>query len=135
MHIDDHHSAEDCALTIGSCIDQALDNRAGITRFGFAFAPLDESLARAVIDFSGRPCAVTNLSLERETIGGLATENIAHVIHSIAMTAKASIHVDVIRGENDHHKAEAAFKALAIALKQAISKTSDNSIPSTKGVL
>jgi imidazoleglycerol-phosphate dehydratase len=135
LQIDDHHSAEDCALAIGSAVHQALGDRVGIQRFGSAYAPLDEALARAVVDFSGRPYAVADLSLEREMLGDLATENIPHIIQSFASAAKATIHVDVLRGSNDHHKAEAAFKALALALRQAVAFTGANDIPSTKGVL
>ncbi len=132
--IDDHHTVEDCALVLGSAIDQALGDRVGIARFGCAYAPLDESLARAVIDFSGRPCAVISLALVRDQIGQVACENITHFFVSFAMTARAALHVDVIRGENDHHKSEASFKALALALKSAVRITGD-CIPSTKGVL
>ena len=132
---DDHHTAEDCALALGSALDQALGERAGIARFGHAYAPLDEALARAVVDLSGRPCAVAELGLRREALGDLACENIPHVIRSLATTARAAIHLDVLRGENDHHRAEAAFKALALALRSAASLTGEADAPSTKGVL
>ncbi|MBI5525036.1 MAG: imidazoleglycerol-phosphate dehydratase HisB [Deltaproteobacteria bacterium] len=133
--VDDHHSAEDCALTLGAAIDKALGERRGIARFGHAYAPLDEALARAVVDLSGRPCAVVDLGLSRFDIGGLACENIAHVIRSLALSARATIHVEVLRGENDHHRAEAAFKALALALGQAVAPDGSNGVPSTKGTL
>ncbi|MEK6703323.1 MAG: imidazoleglycerol-phosphate dehydratase, partial [Planctomycetota bacterium] len=84
LHIDDHHTAEDCALALGQAIDQALGDRRGIARYGFAYAPLDESLARAVLDFSGRPCSVANLMLTREKVGELAVENVPHVFRSLA---------------------------------------------------
>ena len=135
LHIDDHHSAEDCALALGSALDQALGDRRGIARFGFAYAPLDESLARVVIDLSGRPTAVVNLMLVREKVGELAAENAGHVFRSLATNLRATLHVDVLRGENDHHKAEAAFKALALALKQAVTRTGSGEVPSTKGSL
>jgi imidazoleglycerol phosphate dehydratase HisB len=145
LHIDDHHTAEDCALALASAIDAALADRRGIIRFGYAYAPLDESLARAVIDLSGRACAVVNLDLKREFLGpadaqgpargAIACENLSHVIHSLAANLRAAIHVDVLRGQNDHHKAEAAFKALALALKQAVARTGSSDIPSTKGAL
>jgi imidazoleglycerol-phosphate dehydratase len=115
LEVDDHHTAEDCALAIG--------------------APLDEALARAVVDLSGRSTAVVNLDLEKVRLGNLSAENASHVIVSIAMAARATIHVDVLRGDNDHHKAEAAFKALALALKQAGAKSGSGEVPSTKGVL
>lgn len=135
LHIDDHHSAEDCALALGMAIDQALADRRGVTRFGSAFAPLDEALARAVVDLSGRPFALVNLGLRREALGDLAAENASHVLHSLAMASRSTIHLDVLRGQNDHHRAEAAFKALALALRQAIAYRGDEQVPSTKGVL
>jgi imidazoleglycerol phosphate dehydratase HisB len=135
LHIDDHHTAEDCALTLGQALDQALASRLGITRFASAYAPLDESLARAVLDLSGRPLAVVNLMLLRDSIGTLATENIPHFFRSLATTLRATLHLDILRGENDHHKAEAAFKAFALALKQAVTRTNSTDVPSTKGSL
>jgi imidazoleglycerol phosphate dehydratase HisB len=134
LHIDDHHTAEDCAIVLGKALDAALADRRGIARFGFAYAPLDESLARAVVDLSGRASAVVQLDLRRPMLGSLACENISHFVHTLAFNARATIHLDVLRGENDHHKAEAALKALALALRQAIAIEGD-SIPSTKGVL
>lgn len=133
--VDDHHTAEDCALALGAAIDKALGERRGFARFGSAYAPLDESLARAVVDISGRPCAVVELGLTRESIGTLACENITHFFVSLATTLRAAIHVDVLRGGNDHHRAEAAFKALALALRDALARTEDTTVPSTKGVL
>lgn len=135
LHIDDHHTAEDCGLVFGEALLAALGERKGIQRFGSAYAPLDEALARTVIDLSGRPYAFVALDLKREALGGLACENIPHVLHSIAMKAQMTLHVDLIRGENDHHKAEAAFKSFALALRQAIALDGTNDIPSTKGVL
>jgi len=132
--VDDHHTAEDCALAVGAAIDQALGDRDGIARFGWAFAPLDEALARAVVDLSGRPWPEIDLGLGREAIGGLACENMVHVLTSLAMSAKAAVHVDVLRGANDHHRAEAAFKALALALRQA-TVPAGSGVPSTKGSL
>ncbi len=135
LDIDDHHTAEDCGLAVGEAIDKALLDRRGISRFGYAYAPLDEALARAVIDLSGRPFAMIELGLNRETIGQIACENITHVLVSMAMRLKASLHVDVLRGENDHHRAEAAFKAVGLALGVAIAQTGRYDVPSTKGVL
>lgn len=135
LAVDDHHSAEDSALALGRAIDQALGDRAGIRRFGSAYAPLDEALARAVVDLSGRPFAVVDLGLGRDVIGGLACENVQHVLQSLATAARATVHVDVIRGENDHHRAEAAFKALALALREAVGRDGGEGVPSTKGVL
>ena len=133
--VDDHHTAEDCALALGQALDEALGERRAIRRFGHAFAPLDEALAQAVVDLSGRPFSVVDLELTREKLGDLACENIEHVVRSMAVTARACIHLDVLRGENNHHKAEAAFKALALALRQAVKSGSGDDVPSTKGSL
>ena len=135
LQVDDHHSAEDCAIALGQALKNALGERRGIRRFGSAYAPLDEALARAVVDLSGRPYASVDLCLVREKIGDLACENIPHVFQSLAMNLGAAVHVDVLKGENDHHKAEAAFKALALALRQAVAKDGSGEIRSTKGVL
>lgn len=135
LEVDDHHTAEDCALALGEALDQALDDRRGIVRFAHAYAPLDEALARVVVDLSGRPCAVVDLGLTREFLGGLSTENIGHVFTSLAMASRTALHVDVIRGDNDHHRAEAAFKAAALALRQAVARDGSDQVPSTKGVL
>ena len=135
LKTDDHHSVEDCALALGIAIDESLGDRSKIKRFGFAYVPLDESLARAVVDLSGRPSAHIDLNLTPRLIGNLATENITHFLHSLAMTGKMALHVDVIKGVNDHHKAEAAFKAVAIALRESSQVSTFSSIPSTKGTL
>ncbi len=129
-----HHTTEDVAIVLGQALDEALGDRAGIQRFGWAYAPLDEALVRAVVDLSGRPWPEVTLGLRRERIGTLPCEDIVHVLQSFAIAARMTLHVDVIRGDNDHHRSEAAFKACAIALRAAVS--SDGSgIPSTKGVL
>ena len=133
--IDDHHTAEDCALALGQALDEALGERRAIRRFGHASAPLDEALAQAVVDLSGRPFSVVDLELTREKLGDLACENIEHVVRSMAVTARACIHLDVVRGENNHLKAEAAFKALALALRQAVAIDTGDDVPSTKGSL
>jgi imidazoleglycerol phosphate dehydratase HisB len=134
LEVDDHHSAEDCALALGEALDRALGERAGIRRFGSAHAPLDEALARAVVDLSGRPWPEVHLGLTREALGNLACEDIQHVLVSFAMAARCALHVDVLRGANDHHRAEAAFKALALALREATAPTGGG-IASTKGSL
>ncbi len=135
LAVDDHHTAEDCALALGAALDRALGERRGIERFGWALAPLDEALARAVLDLSGRPFAAVRLELEREMLGALAGENVPHVLRSLATAARATLHVDVLRGENDHHRAEAAFKATALALRQAVSRSGFGDVPSLKGTL
>jgi imidazoleglycerol phosphate dehydratase HisB len=135
LDVDDHHTAEDCALAIGEALDTALGDRARIARFGWAFAPLDEALARAVVDLSGRPWAEIDLVLKRDSIGRLACENVEHVLTSLATAARCALHVDVLRGQNDHHRSEAAFKATALAVRQAVALTGRDDVPSTKGVL
>ena len=135
LHVDDHHVAEDCALVIGAALDDALGERRGIARFGEAHAPLDEALARAVVDLSGRPMPVIDLGLRREALGDLSTEMVTHVLKSLAVAGRMALHVDVLRGDNDHHRAEAAFKATALALRRAVARDGTDEIPSTKGVL
>ena len=135
LEIDDHHTVEDCALALGQALDQALGQRRGVARFGSAHAPLDEALARAVVDLSGRPYAVVDLALERDALGGLACENVAHFFTSFATAGRMALHVDVLRGANDHHRAEAAFKAAALALREAVRVDGPDEVPSTKGVL
>lgn len=137
LHVDDHHSAEDSALALGEALDRALGERRGVARFGWALAPLDEALARAVVDLSGRPFADITLDLhrDRQVIGGLACENIPHLLRSLATAARLTLHVDVLKGDNDHHKAEAAFKATALALRQAVALSGFDDVPSTKGTL
>jgi imidazoleglycerol-phosphate dehydratase len=135
LQVDDHHTAEDCGLALGEALDRALGERRGVNRFGWALAPLDEALARAVVDLSGRPFADIALDLQREAIGELACENIPHVLRSFATAARITLHVDVLKGENDHHRAEAAFKATALALRQAVAPSGFDDVPSTKGTL
>jgi imidazoleglycerol-phosphate dehydratase len=135
LHVDDHHTAEDCGIVVGQAIDKALGDRSGIRRFGYSYAPLDESLARAVIDISGRPYADVNLNLRRDKLGDLSSENVAHVLSSLATTTRITLHVDVLKGENDHHVAEASFKAVALALRDAVSRSGAQDVPSTKGVI
>ncbi|CAI2170708.1 2980_t:CDS:2 [Funneliformis geosporum] len=132
LHIDDHHSAEDTAIALGLAFKQALGEPRGIKRFGYAYAPLDEALSRAVVDISGRPFADINMELKREKIGELSTEMIPHVLSSFATSAGITLHVDVLKGKNDHHRAESAFKALAGALRQATERTGTDDVPSTK---
>lgn len=132
--VDDHHTVEDCSIVLGRTLDEALGDRAGIVRFGSAYAPLDESLSRVVVDLSGRPWPQVDLPFSRPMVGDVATENIIHFFRSFAMEARMALHVDLIRGDNDHHKAESAFKALALALREAVAFRGGD-VPSTKGSL
>jgi len=135
LWIDDHHTAEDSAIALGTAFKQALGEVRGIRRYGAGFAPLDEALSRAVIDICSRPYCVTDLGLKREKIGDLSTEMIPHIFYSFAVASGVTLHVDVLRGENDHHRSESAFKALALAIRQAIERTGGDDVPSTKGIL
>ncbi|CAK7263162.1 imidazoleglycerol-phosphate dehydratase [Sporothrix epigloea] len=137
LHIDDHHTAEDVCIALGYAFNQALGSAAGIARFGSAYAPLDEALSRAVVDISNRPYSVIELGLKREKIGDLSCEMIPHCLQSFAQGARITLHVDCLRGFNDHHRAESAFKALAVAIRLATSKVvgKEGEIPSTKGTL
>ena len=135
LEVDDHHTAEDTALALGQALRDALGDRAGVARYGAMYAPLDEALARAVVDLSGRPFARTALGLTRERLGTLACENIPHWLRSFAVAAGLTLHVDVLEGENDHHRAEAAFKATALALREAVARDGREVVPSTKGTL
>jgi imidazoleglycerol phosphate dehydratase HisB len=132
--VDDHHTVEDCAIVLGRALDQALGDRTGINRFGHSYAPLDESLTRAVVDLSGRPWPEISIPFRREKVGEVANENIVHFFRSLALETRMALHVDVIRGDNDHHMAESAFKAVALALRMAITP-SVGGLPSTKGIL
>jgi len=132
--VDDHHTVEDCAIATGRALDRALGDRAGVARFGHAYAPLDESLCRVVVDLSGRPWPEVNIPFRREMVGDVATENVIHWFRTFAMEARMALHVDLIRGDNDHHMAESAFKALARALRVALA-VEGSDVPSTKGSL
>ncbi|EON65946.1 imidazoleglycerol-phosphate dehydratase [Coniosporium apollinis CBS 100218] len=137
LHIDDHHTAEDTFIALGTAFKSALGSITGLARFGSAYCPLDEALSRAVVDLSNRPFSVINLGLRREKIGDLSTEMLPHCLQSFAQGAAITMHVDCVRGENDHHRAESAFKALAVALRQATTRVvgREGEVPSTKGVL
>ena len=132
---DDHHTVEDVALALGQALAEALGDRAGIERFGEASVPMDEAIARAVVDLSGRPYAVLDLRFGGDRIGELSTQMIPHALESFVRTSGVTLHLKA-RGRNDHHVAEAAFKALARALRTAIALDARRTgVPSTKGTL
>lgn len=138
--VDDHHTTEDTFLAIGSAFTQALGARQSLTRFGRGDAPLDEALSWAVIDLSSRPWAVIDLGFKREKIGDLSTEMITHGLQSFAQAAGVTLHVGCTYGDNDHHRAESAFKALAVAMRTACARrrggeVGAGDVVSTKGVL
>lgn len=129
---DAHHMAEDVAITLGRALDEALEDRSRITRYGQRLLPMDEALATCALDAGGRPCAVLDMPFPMGMLGGLATENILHFFRSLAMEARFTLHLSV-KGENTHHMAEAAFKALGMALREALAP--GEGVRSTKGVL
>jgi imidazoleglycerol-phosphate dehydratase len=131
-----HHSIEDLAIGLGEAFNKALGNREGITRFGYATVPMDDSIASAAVDLVKRPYAVINLKLKGKKIEDMATEDIVHFFETFATALSANTHVWTEYGGNDHHKAEAAIKALALSLKQAIAMDPRRKgIPSSKGVI
>lgn len=137
LHIDQHHTTEDSALALGEAISKALGERRGITRYGTAYAPMDEALTRCALDISGRPFLVWKLEFTQEKLGEWDTELVEHWFHSFAQTAGLTLHVENLYGRNNHHLVESAYKALARALRQAveIDPRKADAVPSTKGTL
>lgn len=137
LHIDAHHTVEDTALALGEAVARALGDRAGITRFGHAYAPMDETLTRVALDISGRPCLVWKVGFSQPRLGEMDTELIGHVFGSFAQAAGITLHAETLYGSNNHHIAESAFKALARALRMAVAldPRGAGAIPSTKGSL
>jgi imidazoleglycerol-phosphate dehydratase len=132
-----HHISEDIALVLGEALRKIVDKGKGIKRFGSAYVSMDESLARATVDLGGRPYTIRNLRLMQPEIEDLKTEDIEHFFDSLAQASKANLHLTVLYGSNEHHKIEAAIKALALALREAlqIDPRIGDQIPSAKGVL
>ncbi len=137
LHVDQHHTTEDCALALGQALSQALGNKAGIGRYGEAHSPMDETLARVTLDVSGRPFLVWKARFTQERLGGLDTELIEHWFHSLAQAAGLTLHVQVLYGLNNHHICEAIFKGFARALRQAVALDARRgaAVPSTKGII
>ena len=136
LHIDEHHTVEDVAIALGQALDEALGDRAGITRMADAFVTMDEALAHVVVDLSGRPYAVFEGAFVSPMIGQLATTLIPHALESLATHARMNLHTRVLYGRDDHHKAEAIFKALGRALDAATRiDPRRTGVPSTKGTL
>jgi len=137
LEIDPHHTVEDVALTLGACLDRALGERKGLVRMGHAYVPMDESLAFVAVDLSGRPCAVIDADWSVPTIGQMPTTLVPHFLESLAVTGRMNLHARVLYGRDDHHKAEALFKALGRALEMAVrvEPRRGGKVPSTKGVL
>ena len=136
LHVDDHHTVEDVAITLGQALAEALGDKAHITRYGHAYVPMDETLARAVVDLSGRIHAQVDVAFDREQVGDLSTEMMAHFWTSFAEHVRCNLHVTVLYGDNAHHKIEATFKAVARALRMAIRRDpAQDAVASTKGTL
>jgi len=136
LEIDDHHSVEDIAITLGQALVQALGDKAGINRYGEALVPMDEALCRSVIDLSGRFYLVYEVTVRRQMIGNFSVELAEHFWRSFAEAAKFNLHIDCLRGRNSHHILEGTFKASARALRQAVERNSRIvGVPSTKGSL
>ena len=137
LHIDFHHTTEDIGIALGECVTQALGNRAGITRYGSALAPMDEALTQVALDASNRPYLVWKVEFVRDKLGEMDTELFKEWFQAFAQGAGLTLHVECFYGDNNHHIVEAAFKALARALRQAIEidPRKEGEVPSTKGVL
>jgi len=137
LHIDFHHTTEDTGIVIGEAVNAALGDRAGITRYGSALVPLDEALTRVVVDCSNRPYLIWKVGFSRNKLGEMDTELFKEWFQGFAQAAGLTIHVENLYGENNHHIIESAYKGLARALRQAVSRDERSAgvIPSTKGVL
>lgn len=134
LEVDTHHTTEDIAIALGQAIREALGDKKGIERYGMCYLPMDETLARIVLDFSGRSCCVFRAEFTRDSLGSLAIEDIREFFMALSANAGLTLHAEVLYGSNDHHRAESLFKGLGRAVKSAISVTSDR-ILSTKGVI
>ncbi len=131
-----HHVAEDVGITLGECLGKALGDRKGINRFGSAIVPMDDSSASVNIDLAKRPYSVVNLKIEKDGVEDMVREDIEHFVRSLATALQSNIHINVQYGENDHHKTEAAFKALALSLRMAMKLDPQRmGTPSSKGMI
>ena len=137
LHVDQHHTTEDSAIAIGQAIAQALDDKAGIGRYGAAYSPMDEALARVALDISGRPYLIWHARFTQERLGEMDTELIEHWFHSIAQAAGITLHIELLYGENNHHICEGIYKGFARAMRQAVAldPRKGGAVPSTKGQL
>lgn len=136
LQVDAHHTIEDVAIVLGRALDQALNDRKGIQRMGSAFVPMDETLAFVAVDLSGRPYSVLHTGWHTAAVGQLPTAMVDHFMESLAVHARMNLHARLEYGSNDHHKAEALFKALGRALRQAVAHDPRREdVASTKGTL
>jgi imidazoleglycerol-phosphate dehydratase len=137
LHVDQHHTTEDSAIAIGQAISQALADKRGIVRYGSAYSPMDEALARVALDISGRPVLVWKMQFSQPRLGEMDTELFEHWFHSIAQAAGITLHIETLYGQNNHHMIEGIFKGFARAMRQAveIDPRKADAVPSTKGIL
>lgn len=137
LHVDQHHTTEDSAIALGQALAQAMGDKAGIGRYGSAYSPMDETLARVALDISGRPYLVWKARFTQEKLGELDTELIEHWFHSVAQAAGITLHIQILYGSNNHHICEAIFKGFARAMRQAVERDprKGGAVPSTKGQL
>jgi imidazoleglycerol-phosphate dehydratase len=137
LHVDEHHTAEDTCICLGKALDQALGERRGLVRTAHSFVPMDETLALVAVDLSGRPYCVVQADFATPRVGQLGTDLVAHLLETIAIHGRLTMHAQVLYGHNDHHKVEALFKALGRALDAATRQDArlGDAVPSTKGVL
>lgn len=137
LHIDDHHTVEDVGIAVGQALAQGLGDKRGIRRYGACLLPMDDALLRCALDLSGRPYLVWNVAMPTDKIGAFDTELVREFFQAIVTHGQITLHMDMIHGINSHHIAEAAFKAMARALREAIETDprKDDAIPSTKGSL
>jgi imidazoleglycerol-phosphate dehydratase len=137
LHIDGHHTVEDVGITLGMAVAQAVGDKAGITRYGHAYVPLDEALSRVVVDFSGRPGLHMDVPFKAAAIGSFDTQLVYEFFQGFSNHALVTLHIDNLKGDNAHHQCETVFKAFARALRMALTRDARSAgvIPSTKGVL
>ena len=136
LEVDGHHTVEDVGIALGEAFDRALGSKEGITRYGMAYVPMDETLGRAVVDYSGRPFLVCNVEFPAEKVGELNTELVEEFFRALAVHGRMNLHVEVLYGKNSHHMAEAMFKSAGRALSLAAARNpAVKGVPSTKGVL
>lgn len=137
LHVDQHHTVEDSAIALGEAITQALGEKRGITRYGNAYSPMDETLARVALDISGRPWLVWKAGFSQPRLGEMDTELFEHWFHSVAQAAGITLHIELLYGQNNHHIIEAIYKGFARAMRSAveIDPRKGDAVPSTKGML
>ena len=135
LRVDFHHTVEDIGLVLGDCLEEALGDKTGVSRFGAAFVPLDEALARVVVDLSGRPYMSWRVRFTSDRVGDFPTELFEDFFRALSDRARLTLHVESLHGDNNHHIIETVFKGFARSLREAVRRTGGSSVPSTKGTL